>query len=182
MDYKELIENLKAWDEEYIAPDCGEGNLQCEHFCLPDKDCLVTQAATAITDLLARAEAAEARAEKAERAIAELMGISPQERITTCFGHPLDRVMELVKADRDGRCVVLPCQVGTTVYMPFCDEIVENRIGQFHINGYTNPRIWADIDCDWATTQRVRWDLSFGKTVFLTREAAEAALKGERDA
>ena len=93
--------------------------------------------------------------------------------------YDLDRLRDLVEADRDGRCVVLPCEVGKTVYMPFCDEIVEKRIGQFHINGYTNQRIWADIDCDWATTQRVRWDLSFGKTVFLTHEAAEAALKGE---
>lgn len=94
--------------------------------------------------------------------------------------YDLDRLRELVAADRDGRCVVLPCPVGTTVYMPFCSGIVEKKIGQFHINGYTNPRIWADIDCDWATTQRVRWDLAFGKTVFLTREAAEAALKGEQ--
>lgn len=99
-----------------------------------------------------------------------------------CGETPPDRLRELVEADRDGRCVVLPCPVGTTVYMPFCSGIVEKKIGQFHINGYTNPRIWADIDCDWATTQRVRWDLAFGKTVFLTREAAEAALKGEKDA
>lgn len=94
--------------------------------------------------------------------------------------YDLDRLRKLVEAERDGRCVVLPCPVGTTVYMPFCSGIVEKKIGQFHINGYTNPRIWADIDCDWATTQRVRWDLAFGKTVFLTREAAEAALKGEQ--
>lgn len=103
--------------------------------------------------------------------------------VENIFGdnYDLTRLRHLVEADRDGRCVVLPCEVGRTVYMPFCDEIVEKRIGQFHINGYTNQRIWADIDCDWATTQRVRWDLSFGKTVFLTREAAEAALKGELD-
>lgn len=91
------------------------------------------------------------------------------------------RLQELAEADREGRCVVLPCKVGKTVYMPFCNEVVEKRIGQFHINGYTSPRIWADIDCDWATTQRVRWDLAFGKTVFLSHEAAEAALKGEQD-
>ena len=93
----------------------------------------------------------------------------------------LDRLKELVEADRDGRCVVLPCKVGKTVYMPFCNEVVEKRIGQFHINGYTSPRIWADIDCDWATTQIVRWDLAFGKTVFLSHESAEGALKGEQD-
>lgn len=95
--------------------------------------------------------------------------------------YDLDRLKELVEADRDGRCVVLPCPVKTKVYMPFCSGIVEKTIGQFHINGYTEPRIWADIDCDWATTQRVRWDLAVGKTVFLTRESAEAALRGEQD-
>ena len=89
-------------------------------------------------------------------------------------------LMELKKyqeADKDGRIVVLPCKVGSTVYTEFCDEIVEKRIGQFHVNGYTEPRLWADIDCDWASTQCVRWDLAVGKTVFLTREEAEAALK-----
>lgn len=96
-------------------------------------------------------------------------------------GIPIDRLRELAQADREGRCVVLPCEVGSTVYMPFCDKVVEMRIGQFHVNGYTRPRIWADIDCDWATTQRVRWDLAFGKTVFLTRAEAEAALRGEQD-
>lgn len=94
---------------------------------------------------------------------------------------PLDRLRELAEADREGRCVVLPCKVGSTVYMPFCDEVVEKRIGQFHVNGYTEPRIWADIDCDWATTQRVRWDLAFGKTVFLTRAEAEEALRREQE-
>lgn len=93
----------------------------------------------------------------------------------------VDRLRELAQADREGRCVVLPCKVGSTVYMPFCGEVVEMRIGQFHVNGYTRPRIWADIDCDWATTQRVRWDLAFGKTVFLTRAEAEDALRRERE-
>lgn len=91
--------------------------------------------------------------------------------------YDLDRLRELVEADREKRCVVLPCEVGRTVYMPFYDEIVKMRIGQFHINGYTSQRIWAEIDCDWAATKSVRWDLSFGKTVFLTREAAENALQ-----
>lgn len=89
-------------------------------------------------------------------------------------------LMELKKyqeADKDGRIVVLPCKVGSTVYTEFCDEIVEKRIGQFHVNGYTEPRLWADIDCDWESTQCVRWDLAVGKTVFLTREEAEAELK-----
>ena len=95
--------------------------------------------------------------------------------------YDLDRLRELAQADREGRCVMLPCKVGSTVYMPFCGEVVEKRIGQFHVNGYTYPRIWADIDCDWATTQRVRWDLAFGKTVFLTLKEAQAALRREQE-
>lgn len=74
MDYKELIENLKTWEEEYISCACGERNIKCQQFCLPDKDCLATQVVTAITDLLARAEAAEERAEKAERELQIAVG------------------------------------------------------------------------------------------------------------
>lgn len=91
--------------------------------------------------------------------------------------YDLERLKELVEADREGRCVALPCKVGSMVYMPFCNDVVKKRIGQFHVNGYTNPRIWADIDCDWSTTQSVRWDLAFGKTVFFTEKEAEAALE-----
>lgn len=88
-----------------------------------------------------------------------------------------ERIRELLKADKEGRLVVLPCKVGSTVYTEFCDKVVEKRIGQFHVNGYTEPRLWADIDCVWASTQCVRWNLAIGKTIFLTREEAEAALK-----
>ena len=91
------------------------------------------------------------------------------------------RLRELALADKDGRLVVLPCKVGTTVNTEFCDEIVEKRIGQFHVNGYTEPRLWADIDCDWTSTQCVRWDLAIGKTIFLTREEAEKALEAMKD-
>lgn len=87
------------------------------------------------------------------------------------------RLRELAEADKEGRVVVMPCKVGSTVYTVFCDEIVEKRIGQFHVNSYTEPRLWADIDCDWTSTQCVRWDLAIGKTIFLTSEEAEAALK-----
>lgn len=121
----------------------------------------------------------------------EKTGMAPEEiellakqrdlYVDACGELPLKRIRELAQADREGRCVVMPCEVGSKVYMPFCDEVVEKRIGQFLVNGYTEPRIWTDIDCDWATTQRVRWDLAFGKTVFLTREEAEAALRREQE-
>lgn len=93
------------------------------------------------------------------------------------LGVAAERLRELTEADKDGRVVVLPCKVGAPVYMTFCGEVWEMRVGQFHVNGYTEPRIWADIDCDWASTQCVRWDLEIGKRIFLTREEAEKALE-----
>lgn len=60
MDYKELAADLLSGCEENCA--------NCEYAGDSEFECTIAQlAATAITDLLARAEAAETRAEKAER-------------------------------------------------------------------------------------------------------------------
>lgn len=96
-------------------------------------------------------------------------------------GVPVSRLCDLAEADKAERLVILPCKVGDTVYTLFCGEVIEKRIGQFHINGYTNPRIWADLDCDFMSTQRVRWDLSVGKDFFLTKTEAEKALEAQRN-
>lgn len=101
--------------------------------------------------------------------------------IARTFGVDTRRLRELAAADRLGQVVVLPCKVRSTVYTLFGDEIDEKTIGEFQINGYTNPKLWVELDCDWATTQIMRWDLVVGKTVFLTREEAEAALKGAKN-
>ena len=80
MDYKELVENLKEWHRT-ICKMCGDDILTCDDLCGCTGDCIVVQAITAITDLLIenqalrnaangfkkQLEAAEARAEKAER-------------------------------------------------------------------------------------------------------------------
>lgn len=105
--FKDLLARAEAAEKELA--DCRERNAGLALALLteqpPNPDCLGDQEWQAARN---HVKEAEARAEKAERAVAELMGISPQERITTCFGHKLDRVMELVKADRDRRCVILP--------------------------------------------------------------------------
>lgn len=103
------------------------------------------------------------------------------ERKAQALGVEPSRLRELAEADKDGRVVVLPCKVGDTVYTLFCGEVVEKRIGQFHVNGYTSPRIWADLDCDFMSTKRVRWDLSVGKDFFLAKAEAEKALEAQRN-
>lgn len=70
MEYNELVKALRC-DGNNIGQDSGGcTNKKCRYRD-PDSACNIVSicedAATAITDLLARAEAAEARAEKAER-------------------------------------------------------------------------------------------------------------------
>lgn len=95
--------------------------------------------------------------------------------------YDLDRLREIVDADRDGRCVVLPCELGRTVFTMFGDEVVAKKVSQFRVNSYTNPMIWADLDCKWMTTQSVRWDLAIGKNVFFTARDLEIAKSGGKD-
>ena len=70
MEYKGLAEHLKEWNENLISEMCADDVLTCDDLCGCTGDCIVVQGATAITDLLARAEAAEARADEAEASLA----------------------------------------------------------------------------------------------------------------
>lgn len=55
-----------------------------------------------------REELARVTAERdaAQRLLAEHTGVVGMEKVTTCFGYPLDKVLELVLADRDGRLII----------------------------------------------------------------------------
>lgn len=56
-----------------------------------------------------RAELEQVKRERdaAKSTLAERIGVRGAEPITTAFGLPIDRLRELAKADREGRCVVL---------------------------------------------------------------------------
>ena len=74
----------------------------------------------------------------------------------------LARLRELVLAEQDGRLVVLPCKVGDTVYQIDAERVYESEVK------------WIIFDCnDIAFDER-----AIGVSIFLTREEAEAALKG----
>lgn len=78
------------------------------------------------------------------------------------LGVELSRLRELAEADKDGRCVVLPCKLGTKVY----------RI-RYKIADYPDK---PDLEiADTWFTPEYREDI--GKTVFLAREEAEKALQ-----
>ena len=79
-----------------------------------------------------------------------------------------ERAAELVEADRDGRCVVLPCKVGDTVYsvLPFGG-----------VNSHRSQNFEWNSEGDFASSALMFPFSEFGKTVFRDKEAAEAALE-----
>lgn len=72
-----------------------------------------------------------------------------------------ERIRKLLKADKEGRLVVLPCKVGDTVYRL---QYVEESPQRFIVDAV--PIKFALV-----------WLDEFGKTVFFTREEAKAALE-----
>lgn len=97
------------------------------------------------------------------------------EAALSSIGWTVDRAAELLKADKEGRVVVLPCKVGDTLFRVFAGEILEHKV--------RNMRYLAI---------QGRWDIDMtpffpyaekfiGKTVFLTREEAESALEATKD-
>ena len=90
------------------------------------------------------------------------------------------RLREIAEADKDGRCVVLQCKVGDTVW-----RIV--RDGEPHITRDEVRDMYFADDmtlCVELVGGRVTFTEKFGKTVFLSREEAEKALRemeGKKD-
>ena len=96
--------------------------------------------------------------------------------------YDLDRLRELVQADREGRCVVLPCMIGDNVYVlnHHLGRVFENEVTGFSVGYPSDNRNSVSTvyvgKCGSKTFRRWKFQ-QFWKTVFLTREDAEAALK-----
>lgn len=81
--------------------------------------------------------------------------------------YDLDHLHELVEADRNGRCAVLPVKLGSIVYVLVTDEV----FGVMAVCQKMIDSINDSFKC-----------YSFlGESVFLTREEAEAALNEMRE-
>lgn len=90
-------------------------------------------------------------------------------------GIDVDRMKELAEADRAGRLVVRPCNVGDTLFRVFAGEILEHKVRNMR---YLAIQGRWDID----TTPFCSYvESSIGKTIFLTREEAKAALEAKKD-
>lgn len=92
-------------------------------------------------------------------------------------GYDLDHLRELVEADKDGRCVVLPCKVEDDVYINLLGRTIPLTV--ISISWLTETPTFKAMSG--VTMCYIFKSEDVGKTVFLTREAAEEALKGEQN-
>ena len=106
-------------------------------------------------------------------------GLSPQacaeareieETLSGC-DYSISRMVELMKADRDGRVVVLPCKVGDVLYAAESAPVIPLHVMEVAIYLALEGEDGGDYE-------RIS---NIGKTVFLTREEAEKAMKGETE-
>lgn len=146
-----------------------EGNFcdiaRCGYPTCPYKDgCSQKQ----VWERLKQYEDTKRTPEQIEALEAALMG-KRVAQIMEFEGLPIARLRELAVADKDGRCVVLPCKEGTTVYcisLPIATYPDKSKPEVVPIAFTRN-----DL-------------LKFGSRVFLTREEAEKALaemEGKKD-
>ena len=127
--------------------------------------------------LRAELEQVKMECDAAKSTLAERIGVRGAEPITTAFGLPIDRLRELAKADREGRCAVLPCKVEDDVYinilgrtLPFTVISISQMASTPTFKAQHGIRLVYIFKAD-----------DVGETVFMTRAEAESALQGERE-
>lgn len=81
-------------------------------------------------------------------------------------------ILRMVKADAEGRLLVLPCKVGDTVY-EIIEETVPNRY--FYINEWKVQDVSVK-----AVKYADEWEPYDYENLYFTREGAEAALEKRR--
>ena len=94
--------------------------------------------------------------------------------VVECGG--ISRVKVLAEADKDGRLVVLPCKVGDGLWT-FCSHPVE-QVYSFTVTDISTLNGKTMLNTSRCGVIDAR---DVGKTVFLTREEAEAALEAKKN-
>ena len=120
--------------------------------------------------------------DKADEIALKLMRLADLESLCS-----YTRLHELAEADRAGRLAVLPCKVGDTVWVtrnPWTGELLKKPLDAY-VNGVKmySHGIYVNLLFDTRKINGTRdYEINhIGKTVFLTREEAEAALEAMKD-
>ena len=161
MGIETLIKRLNQYSQSLIAYKLGADFADA---CM-DAAAVLSTLQAENEKLRAELEQVKRERDAAQSLLAEQIGVRGAEPITTAFGLPIDRLRELAQADREGRCVVLPCKVGDTVY-----QVDDIRVYALEVRNLIYDAGILAFD-----------ESTIGKTVFLTRAEAEDALRREQD-
>jgi len=132
---------------------------------------------------------------RTEKGLAYLVNVKPDEQAVDsphkntlqCILDCFERLAHYEDLEEQGRLLVLPCKVGDTVYVDArtfsYGEYSAKRHAEALVTSFTFGRmnfVKLRIFAPYVNQHKIfKYSLSsFGKTVFLTREEAEAALKG----
>lgn len=161
-------------EKHYLAED---HYMKCSEDCNVDMDCVDCQAFDKLIERLAAYEETgltpeEIKAQFTEDAMINL--------VAQALGVEHSHLRELAEADKDGRCVVLPCKVVDTVWRIIRDGepyITRDEVRDMYFADDMTP-------CVELVGGRVTFTEKFGKTVFLSRAEAERDLQemeGKKD-
>ena len=92
--------------------------------------------------------------------------------LETLNNTPISRLVEIAEADKEGRVIVLPCEVGHAAYWVHNGIITDCHINRIQVN---RKGVFLCLK-NKKSHGAFRVDTCLGKTVFLTREEAEKAL------
>ena len=123
--------------------------------------------------------------EQIEALEAAIMGKAVAQ-ITEFEGLPIARLRELAVADQEGRVIVLPCKVGDTIYFAHAHPILRYKVTGYEMGNASISQVRSKhVDKETGLTFNFTFRPgSIGKTVFLSREEAEKALRemeGKKD-
>ena len=169
-------------EKHYLAED---HYMKCSEDCNVDMDCVDCPAFDKLIERLAAYEDTGLTPEevlpkdKADEIALKLMRLADLERLCS-----YDRLRELAEADKDGRCVVLPCKVGDTVWIVGAVRKLYSAKVRTFFCGHTSAVRGDDDGGHIHMIRTTECDIpmqEFGKTVFLSREEAEKALQEMED-
>lgn len=124
-----------------------------------------------ILDLAARFAIGDGTVAQILTAIAEKIAAYEDSGLTP------ERVAELAQAEREGRLLVMPCKVGTRVW------VIGQNCDLCHDMYAEEPCLFGSCEYKEVFESVFGYGMidNFGKTVFLTREEAEAAMKDKQE-
>ena len=162
--------------------------MKCSEECNVDMDCIDCPALEKLVDRLGAYEDTGLEPEEVSEILIDkaVVETNLKQYEDACGDISISHLRELARADMEGRCVVLPCKVGDTVWVTCAygttfDKPKEASVTKFVLHDdeimFLEAIIFVDLgegkkDYGFSTT-------SFGKIVFLTREEAEAGLEAQ---